>query len=288
MRKVIVCPSCGTKTRADREECPHCEALLEPAATDPGPPGLSWRFRTTDIALLAIGAVALVVMGRQGRPVEIPQPPAPAVLADLAAESPAVNPQGELEGEDLVKARRAGKQWFEAGAYEQALQHYERVLAERPEDARAHSDVGQALVRLDRHREALGYFEVAVRLDAGQALFHTNFAAALADLGWWDRAVNEYRDAAAIQPGDYETVYRFGVALYETGDHMGAVKTFLEAIEIKPPGPGGAAAYLALGTSYRALGRDDDAGAAQALYLELAPNGPGRAEEGLSGRSGEE
>ena len=271
-RRMIVCPSCGRKTRSGHEECPHCEVALPlPAEGAKSPDGRLWRFRPTDLVLLALGLACLLLMARSGRAIEPPPRPAPVpVVADLAADNATVHPQAEFEGANVAEARRVAAQWFEAGAYTSALESYKRVVAEDPRDAQAHNDLGQVLVRLDRHREALGYFKIAVRLDAGQAVFHTNFADALTGLGWWDRAVMEYRDAAAIRPDDYETVYRLGVALHETGDDLGAVKTYPKAIEIGPPGAEAAAAYLALATSYQDLGREDDAAAAHAPYLELA------------------
>ena len=61
-----------------------------------------------------------------------------------------MTPEGKLEGEEIARARRAGNQWFEAGAYVAALDHYERVVAEEPRDAQARHDLGQVLVRLNR------------------------------------------------------------------------------------------------------------------------------------------
>ena len=274
MPKTIICPSCGIRTGANREECPHCESKLAKRAEAAGSPEQhAWRLKPLDLCLLTLGIASLLVMGRLGPKIERPARPALSpVVADLAADSAAVTPEGKLEGEEIARARRAGNQWFEAGAYVAALDHYERVVAEEPRDAQARHDLGQVLVRLNRHRKALAHFEVAVQLDAGQAAFHTSFADALADLGWWDRAVGEYRDAAAIQPDDYETVYRLAVALHETGDDLGAVRTYLDAIELRPPGPDGPTAYLALGNSYEELGRKDDAVAAYTRYLELAPD----------------
>jgi tetratricopeptide (TPR) repeat protein len=69
-------------------------------------------------------------------------------------------------------------------------------------------------------------------------------------------------------------VYRFGVALHETGDELGAVKAYLMAIDTRPGAEHEAAAYLALGVgaTYENLGRRDDAEAAYDRYLELSPD----------------
>ena len=58
------------------------------------------------------------------------------------------------------------------------------------------------LIELERPRDALRHLEAAVRLDATQWRYRTDYANLMADLGLWDRAAAEYRNAARIGPRD--------------------------------------------------------------------------------------
>ena len=212
-----------------------------------------------------------IFMNRLGRELAVPglPPTASAQVATVTEPPGETDPQPATE-DPVSKATLAGDQWFEAGAYAEALEHYEQAATDRPESPRAHDNLGQVLVRRGRHREALAHFEAAVQRDAGEWRYHVNFGDALAGLGWWDRAVTEYRDAAAIRPEDYEIVGQLGRALHEAGDPLAAIKAHLQTIELAP---GEAPFFVALGASYEAAGRVDDAAAAYEGYLELSPDG---------------
>jgi serine/threonine-protein kinase len=79
--------------------------------------------------------------------------------------------------------------------------------------------------RQGRFREALPYNELAVQLDPGQALYHSNYSFVLARLQEYDRAIAEAREALRIDPGSdsphehlayiYENQHRLDDALQE-------------------------------------------------------------------------
>lgn len=87
---------------------------------------------------------------------------------------------------------RADKQ-FDLYAYNLALRTYESVLQTEPSNARALSRIGDCYFQLNRPEEALPYY---------------------------DRAVSQ----AAVDP---DVMFRYGKALMQTGDYVGAKKWFL-------------------------------------------------------------
>ncbi len=63
-------------------------------------------------------------------------------------------------------------------------------------DARAHSDLGTALLGTQDFERALSELERAVQLDPQRASFHSNLGFAERQAGHVDRAVAEYREEA--------------------------------------------------------------------------------------------
>jgi tetratricopeptide (TPR) repeat protein len=101
------------------------------------------------------------------------------------------------EGES---ARRAGNAALQAGRPDDALAHYDRFVAARPQDAPAHLNRGFALLRLQRPVEA---------------------ASAL-------------RRAADLDPASHEAQFFLGQALLAAGDPVAAEGAFTECTRLDP------------------------------------------------------
>ncbi|MEX2312104.1 MAG: tetratricopeptide repeat protein, partial [Rhodospirillales bacterium] len=120
-----------------------------------------------------------------------------------------------------------GVQLYGSGAIEDALSHYDKALATRPDFADALTNRGNALQRLGRMREAEAAIEQALEQVPGNAVYRLNKSAFLAAAGrhadalaWADRALAadpSYTEAALkrasllIQQGDLKA----GFAAYE-------------------------------------------------------------------------
>jgi tetratricopeptide (TPR) repeat protein len=98
-----------------------------------------------------------------------------AVLAEDADDTGARQHLGEvlrLWGDELAAAHRP----------EDAVSHYRESLSFRQDDAQLHSDLGTALAKLGRFREAVPEFEAALRLDPHLDAAKHNLQAARARL----------------------------------------------------------------------------------------------------------
>ncbi|MFZ5443669.1 MAG: VWA domain-containing protein, partial [Myxococcota bacterium] len=102
-------------------------------------------------------------------------------------------------------AVQKGTTAFEAQKFDEALEHYDAALKERPTDARVHYDRGLALHKLNRNDEAKQAFQQALELDrTGElaAKIHYNLGNVAAAAGDKKAAITEYRTALRKDPSD--------------------------------------------------------------------------------------
>ena len=91
---------------------------------------------------------------------------------------------------------------------------YFRQLVERdPSDPRAQLSVGNSLVRLGRHAEAIPHYRELVRLRPRDVRAHLSLADALFQQGDVDAALAEYRAASALAPDQPEVQRKLEQAL---------------------------------------------------------------------------
>lgn len=122
----------------------------------------------------------------------------------------------------------------DAGRQTEALQALERALAQAPDDARAHQQMGVVLLRLSRPAEARDRLRRALDIDdklpvawntLGVALYQTGGPAAAPEaLDAWQRAV-------ALDPRQYQALYNIGLVAGSAGrlsEARTALRRFVE------------------------------------------------------------
>ena len=130
------------------------------------------------------------------------------LLAAGAAEARTV-------GDRAVSRNEVARALYDAGRYEEALQVYKEALVERPESARLHLNVGDALFQLGDYEGSLREFErVAASEDpALSASGHYNKGNAHFQLQDYPAAVEAYRQALARVPVDADAKANLELAL---------------------------------------------------------------------------
>ena len=172
---------------------------------------------------------------------------------------------------DAVAAAREREDW------ETALGGSRSLLERFPDMSRLHTDVGEALTRLERYEEAIESYEAAARAepalrsqvdttvarlraqmgdaDAVQALIDSGDAAredyynqgsAAFARGEADQAAEWFERAAAADPNWVLPVFQLGLVRLNQGDIEGAKAHFARAVEIDPSSPEGAQAQAVL------------------------------------------
>ena len=224
----VVCASCGTRFKRDRDRCPRCRA--RPAVVDPAAVAASSR------RLARIGASVMVVgvMGVAGVWLLAPEAktsvPTGPVVDPLAARRAAAHTPDVAPAPAPAPAERpfmdpvgAAYESYQAGDFGSALKHYQEAAARNPQDPEALSNLGQVLVRLGRVAEALPYFSKALELNPDRWTYQFNRARAEGLLEHWTECIAGYRRAQQLFPNDYATAYNLALALHRSGDDEGAV-----------------------------------------------------------------
>jgi len=273
----IKCAACGTKTYARRTHCPRCRAPLAAAAPMAHAKPAAQTRRRTAIPIAIVCVVALVLTAgvavRHGTSSASAAPSTPASPAAAVRAQTGPNPQIESAstGASSMDLSRSGVAAYAKGDVAGSIAQFMAAVEADPKNAQALNNLGQALVRAGRAREAIAYFDQAIAVTGNVWTYHFNRAKAHGELQDWSRAVAGYREAAGLFPQDYATAFNLARALQASGDVTGAIDEFQRAINLAPGEPD---FPLALASALESARRPGDAVSAYRRYLELQDSGP--------------
>jgi protein O-GlcNAc transferase len=191
---------------------------------------------------------------------------------------------------------------MQSGRYQETVSFLRQAIRHAPDNARYHSNLGEAERRLGHAEEAEHAFGEALRLNPGLAEAHYNLGLALHGQAKLDPAISSYRHALALKPdlpgvelrlaraflesgrlpdaiSGYEralarsprsavTLIELGMALYHAARFDDAIARFREALGLDPAS---ASAHNNLGCVMRDLDRSDEAIACYRRALDLDP-----------------
>ena len=130
--------------------------------------------------------------------------------------------------------RNLGEALTKEGRWKEALDAF-RIAAElTPDDARDHSNVGAALIMLDRHDEAEEPFRHALTLDPKSAYALQNFASLKVKQKRYREALDLYRRFARTDPRNPTAHHGMGTALYFLGEPEKALNSLERALALDP------------------------------------------------------
>ena len=115
-----------------------------------------------------------------------------------------------------------------------ALQALEKTVQLSPEDAEAHSNLGNALRARRLFDEAAASHRRALALQPSYAEAHNNLGTALRDLGQRDQAVESFHRALALKPRFAVAHCNLGEAFRSLGQFDEALTCYFRALEIQP------------------------------------------------------
>ncbi len=142
------------------------------------------------------------------------------------------------------------------------------TIAKRPENARAHNNLGGALLRDHRVPEAIVQFESALRLKSAYPEADNNLGAALIQSGRPADALAPLAAALRLKPDFADAHYNLGQAQFQTGALPAAIASFERALELQPHQ---AMTHNNLGVALLAAGRVADAIAHDQAAVQLDP-----------------
>lgn len=132
-------------------------------------------------------------------------------------------------------AFESGNRLLRLGQYEQAATEFRKALANEPDFAAAHNNLGVALYRQGHYDEALEEFQNVVQSEeAHKAGARLNMGAANAAKGEPAAALKEAEEAARAQPDFAEAHFNIGWIRDWRGELAEAEAAYREAIRLKP------------------------------------------------------
>ncbi len=156
----------------------------------------------------------------------------------------------------------------EAGNLQTALDIYNLILAQIPNDALALSNRGNTLKAMHRHPEALASYESAIRQHPGFADAHSNYGNALQELGRHTEAFESYEKAIKLNPNHAIMHFNRGTVLKKLARYEDAVKSYDRSVELDPHF---ALAFHARGISLYELKRFEEALASYDMAIAINP-----------------
>ncbi|MGD0017419.1 MAG: tetratricopeptide repeat protein [Verrucomicrobiia bacterium] len=118
--------------------------------------------------------------------------------------------------------------------YRSGLAIWSDTAAKRPNNARALTETGTALVELGRFPEAIGYFERATRIQPDYAMAYSNWGVALAMQGRLDEAIGKLLEAVQRNPASAFARFNLGLVLEKQGHPQQAAIQYQSALQIDP------------------------------------------------------
>ena len=221
-----------------------------------------------------------------------PSAPAPEHSVAQARPSPATPATHYLSPPDLPQSRKElVRDLLQEGRVDEAEAQLEKALQIEPNDAEAHSNLGNVLHKKKRLAEAIAQYQRALELQPTFAVAHHNLANVLLEQGRVDEAVAHYQRALELQPDFLAARNNLGQVLLQLGRADEAQAQLTRALALRPDFAPGAKKPgqrpLAEGAGDRGAGAFPE-GAAASTGLAADVRAPGVGTGDHSGRSGQE
>jgi arylsulfatase A-like enzyme/Tfp pilus assembly protein PilF len=155
----------------------------------------------------------------------------------------------------------------ELGKDREAIAHYEKALALRPDYVEALNSLGLTLVHAGRIDDAIARYEQALKIKPDYVQAHNNLANVLERTGRHAQAIEHYEQALRIQPDFMDAHFNLALALEQSGQLAEAIGHYEQAAKLKPDSIN---ALDRLAMAYADARRFDDAVSTAETALDLA------------------
>ena len=155
------------------------------------------------------------------------------------------------------------------GRHKQSELFARKALKIKPDHAKAHHCLGNALRKQGKHVEAINAFKQAIQLDPGLTQAYNNLGLTQKSKGEVKSAIESFRKAISLDSRYSQAINNLGLALKDNGQLSDAIDCYKKALDIDPKF---AEAQNNLGVALKDKGHHDNAIRAFELALELKPN----------------
>ncbi len=118
--------------------------------------------------------------------------------------------------------------------YRSEVSILEATIAQRPANARAWNNLGNALARAGKTDEAQAALRTALRLKPDFAAAHTNLGNVFDLLQRWPESEVEMREAVRLEPNHTKARFNLGNVLLRVGKNAEAAENLREAVRLEP------------------------------------------------------
>lgn len=159
----------------------------------------------------------------------------PTFFDKLLRRGPAQAVQSDgRDRHDVSALIERGNDLEDAGDLEGARGLYAKAVAQAPDSARAHLNLGNALLALRRIAESEASYRRALKIDPAHYGANLNLGNALLMGGHAAEALAAYREAVRLRPDSPDSWSGVGCALEETGAPDDAVEAYRGALRCDP------------------------------------------------------
>lgn len=161
-----------------------------------------------------------------------------------------------------VQARaHMGQIYFRQGNLEMAADALSDVVRLAPDNGKYRYNLGVVYLRLNRPRDALAEFRLALEAGTNEAQVYRALAQAFQspELNQPALAIRALEKGLYLRPDDIETLFQLGDLYYTQSDFLPAARSFAKIVNITPGDANTEAAYLRLAQVYSQMERHNDA-----------------------------
>ncbi len=152
--------------------------------------------------------------------------------------------------------------------YHSGIALWRGVVDQRPNNARGHNNLGNALKEEEQFARAVESYTQALQISPNYAEAHVNLANVLRKQGKTEDAIQHYTQALSIRPAHSTAHFNLGNALYDKEQYAQAIEHYTEALRIRP---NYVQAHVNLANALRKEGNIEDAIKHYERALEMRP-----------------
>ncbi len=161
--------------------------------------------------------------------------PLAAVIALVAgAAAPRLGRRGLLAAGAVLMLAEGAVTWQRNKVYQDEAVLWQDTLAKRPDNARAHNNLGRYYFGLGRLDDAMACYREALRLEPRLAVAQFNLGLALERAGRFAEAVAPLEEAVRLKPGYAKAQVHLGTVLTRLGRAREALPHFAAALHYDP------------------------------------------------------
>lgn len=155
--------------------------------------------------------------------------------------------------------------------YNQAVEHLEKALQEKPDDPKANHLAGLAHFRLNQFEDAVVYLEKAKSADPGITNINLDLGASYMKTGNYEKAIRILGEHIATNPDSGVAYYYLGYSHFALGEYKTAIDSFENASRLNSDFTMQSSYYR--GVSYYLMSDYENARSSFEKVISLAPDG---------------